>query len=151
MAPPAGKMRALPRNFVGNRTGSLCGDEGGGGDSFNNARFINKDFWGQMLRLDVDNDPANLTPNVHSQPGPFPSAVHAGTYKVPADNPFIGFTSWHNLTITPSTVRTEIFATGLRNPFRFTIDQPTGRIVIELPAVNQTGSASLNGSLTFGI
>lgn len=106
------------------------GDEGGGGDSFNNARFINKDFWGQMLRLDVDNDPANLTPNAHSQPGPFPSAVHAGTYKVPADNPFIGFTSWHNLTITPSTVRTEIFATGLRNPFRFTIDPPTGRIFL---------------------
>jgi glucose/arabinose dehydrogenase/mono/diheme cytochrome c family protein len=105
------------------------GDEGGGGDQYNNARFINKDFWGQMLRLDVDSDPANLAPNPHSQPGPLASAVHAGTYRVPADNPFIGYTSWHNLAIDPATVRTEIFATGLRNPFRFTID-PTGRIFL---------------------
>ncbi len=106
------------------------GDEGGGGDSFNNARFINKDFWGQMLRLDVDNAPANLTPNAHSQPGTITSAVHAGTYKVPADNPFIGFTSWHGQTISPTTVRTEIYATGFRNPFRFTIDPVTGRLFL---------------------
>lgn len=108
------------------------GDEGGGNDQYNNARFINKDFWGQMLRLDVDNNPANLAPNTHAQPSSstFPSAIHAGTYRVPADNPFIGFTSWHNLAITPSTVRTEIYATGLRNPFRFTIDPPTGRIFL---------------------
>lgn len=106
------------------------GDEGGGGDFYNNARFINKDFWGQMIRIDVDNKLENLTPNAHAQPGPVPSAVHAGTYKVPTDNPFIGFTSWHGQTISPATVRTEIFATGFRNPFRFTIDPPTGRIFL---------------------
>lgn len=106
------------------------GDEGGGGDQYNNARFINKDFWGQMIRIDVDNRPENLAPHPHSQPGPVPSAVHAGTYRVPADNPFIGFTSWHNLTIDPSTVRTEIYATGLRNPLRFSIDAPTGRVFL---------------------
>ena len=107
------------------------GDEGGGGDQYNNARFINKDFWGQMLRLDVDNDPANFVPNAHSQASAaFPSAVHAGTYRVPADNPFIGYTSWHGVTISANTVRTEIFATGLRNPFRFTIDPGTGRIFL---------------------
>ncbi|MGV3661723.1 MAG: PQQ-dependent sugar dehydrogenase [Prosthecobacter sp.] len=106
------------------------GDEGGSNDQHNNARFINKDFWGQMIRIDVDNRPENLTPNPHSQPGAIPSAVHAGTYKVPADNPFIGFTSWHNLPISASTVRTEIFATGLRNPFRFSIDPGTGRIFL---------------------
>ncbi len=106
------------------------GDEGGGGDQYNNARFINKDFWGQMLRLDVDNDSANLEPNAHSQPGPLASAVHAGAYKVPADNPFVGATTWHGLTFAANTVRTEIYATGLRNPFRFTIDPPTGRIFL---------------------
>ncbi len=106
------------------------GDEGGGGDQYNNARFINKDFWGQMLRLDVDNMPENLTPNAHSQPGTVSTAVHAGTYKVPADNPFIGFTSWHNVAIAANTVRTEIFATGLRNPLRFSIDAATGRIFL---------------------
>ncbi len=53
------------------------GDEGGGGDSYNNARFINKDFWGQMIRIDVDNRPENLAPNSHSQPSStsHPSAV----------------------------------------------------------------------------
>jgi glucose/arabinose dehydrogenase/mono/diheme cytochrome c family protein len=106
------------------------GDEGGGGDQYNNARFINKDFWGQMLRLDVDSDPDNLTPNAHAQPGPLASAVHAGTYRVPADNPFVGATTWHGQTFAANTVRTEIYATGLRNPFRFTIDPPTGRIFL---------------------
>ena len=106
------------------------GDEGGGNDGYNNARFINKDFWGQMLRLDVDNNPSNPLPHSHSQPGPLSSAVHAGSYRVPADNPFIGFTSWHGQTINPATVRTEIFATGFRNPLRFSIDPPTGRIFL---------------------
>ena len=108
------------------------GDEGGGGDFYNNARFINKDFWGQMLRLDVDNDPANLVPNAHAQANStsHPSAIHAGTYRVPADNPFIGATTWHGRTFAAGTVRTEIFATGFRNPFRFSIDAPTGRIFL---------------------
>lgn len=107
------------------------GDEGSLGDSHNNARFINKDFWGQMLRLDVDNDPANLVPNAHTQPSSsHPSAVHAGAYRVPADNPFIGRTTWHGQTFAASTVRTEIFATGLRNPYRFCIDAISGRIFL---------------------
>lgn len=108
------------------------GDEGNGGDYFNNARFINKDFWGQLLRLDVDSKSANLIPNPHAQPGStsHPSAVHAGTFRVPADNPFIGATSWHGRTIAANTVRTEIYATGFRNPFRFNIDAPTGRFFL---------------------
>ncbi len=88
-------------------------------------------FWGQMLRLDVDERPQNLVPNPHQQNSTtFPSAVHAGTYRVPADNPFIGYTSWHNLAIDPLTVRTEIWATGLRNPFRWSFDKPTGRLFL---------------------
>lgn len=114
------------------------GDEGSGGDSFNNARFITGDaavnrtgFWGQMLRLDVDKRAGNPAPNVSPQNSTsFPSAVHAGSYRVPADNPFIGATSWHNLTIDPAKVRTEIWATGLRNPFRWSFDAPTGRLFL---------------------
>jgi uncharacterized repeat protein (TIGR03806 family) len=49
---------------------------------------------------------------------------------VPADNPFIGATTWHGQTFAADTVRTEIYATGLRNPFRFSIDAPTGRIFL---------------------
>lgn len=114
------------------------GDEGGAGDGRNNARFINHDlaasrtgFWGKMLRLDVDLRPENLDPNPHVQNSTtFPSAVHPGGYKVPADNPFIGYTRWNSLPINPATVRTEIYATGLRNPFRFSFDAPTGRIFL---------------------
>ena len=114
------------------------GDEGGGGDNFNNARFITQDpangrtgFWGQMIRLDVDNRPGNPSPQAHQQNSTtFPTAVHEGSYKIPADNPFIGRTTWHNLTISPTMVRTEIWATGLRNPFRWSFDRPTGRLFL---------------------
>jgi glucose/arabinose dehydrogenase len=124
------------------------GDEGGGGDNRNNARFINTinvsgtrrtGFWGQLIRIAVEVDPVGqpgvfpagtLLPNAAPQNSTvFPSSTH-GNHRVPADNPFIGFTSWHNLPIDPATVRTEIYATGLRNPFRFNIDGPTQRIFL---------------------
>jgi uncharacterized repeat protein (TIGR03806 family) len=114
------------------------GDEGGGGDQYNNARFITQDaavgrtgFWGQMVRLDVDHRVGNLPPQSHQQNSTsYPSAVNGSAYKVPADNPFIGRTTWHNLTINPANVRNEIWATGLRNPFRWSFDRPTGRLFL---------------------
>jgi glucose/arabinose dehydrogenase len=107
------------------------GDEGGANDQYNKARFINKDFFGAILRIDVDNRSGNFTPNAHSQSSSrFPSAVHSGTYRVPSDNPFIGRTSWHNITINANTVRTEIWATGLRNPWRMAFDRQTGRLFV---------------------
>jgi glucose/arabinose dehydrogenase len=127
------------------------GDEGGGGDNRNNARFINHfrrttnpvvhrtGFWGQLLRNAVEVDPVGqpgvfppntVDPNPHIQNSTaFPSAVH-GNYRVPLDNPFHGYTRWHSQTIDPATVRTEIFATGLRNPFRWSFDPSTGRIFL---------------------
>ena len=120
------------------------GDEGNGGDSFNNARFINTQgtrtgFWGKMLRIAVEVDPVGqpgvfppdtVAPNAQTQTSTgYPSALH-GNYRVPASNPFHGFTSWHNLAIDPATVRTEIWATGLRNPFRWSFDAPTGRLFL---------------------
>ncbi len=124
------------------------GDEGAGGDSFDNARFINSrndasvqrtGFWGQLLRLAVEVNPktqpgvfptGSLAPNPHVQSSTaYPSALH-GNYQVPADNPFIGYTLWHSAVIDPLSVRTEIYATGLRNPFRWSIDPATGRIFI---------------------
>lgn len=97
------------------------GDEGSANDVYDNARRINKDFFGAILRLDVDQRPGSLAPNPHP-------SVHPGTYAIPPDNPFVGATSWHGQAVTPSTVRTEIWATGLRNPFRFSFDAPTGRL-----------------------
>jgi glucose/arabinose dehydrogenase len=124
------------------------GDEGGGGDNQNNARFINHrldgdvqrtGFWGQLLRLAVEIDPKTqpgvfppntVAPNPHVQNSTsFASALH-GNYRVPADNPFHGYTLWHSAPIDQATVRTEIYATGLRNPFRWSFDPPTGRIFI---------------------
>jgi glucose/arabinose dehydrogenase/mono/diheme cytochrome c family protein len=107
------------------------GDEGGANDTYDNARFINKDFFSAILRLDVDLKAGSLTPNAHAQASAtYPSAVHAGAYAIPPDNPFIGATSHNGLTFNSNTVRTEIWATGLRNPWRFCFDPPTGRMFI---------------------
>lgn len=108
------------------------GDEGGANDGYNNARFINKNFWGQVLRLDVDMRPQNLIPRPLNQSSTaHPSAVHTGTFKVPADNPFIGATTWHGRNIPSNNpAREEIYATGFRNPFRFSFDPPTGRLFL---------------------
>lgn len=121
------------------------GDEGGGGDQYDNARYITSQldppgtpnrvartgFWGQLIRIDVDNRPGSLDPNPHAQNSEaYPSAVHSGTYRIPADNPFIGVTSWHNRSFAATDVRTEIWATGLRNPFRFSFDPVDGRLFL---------------------
>lgn len=107
------------------------GDEGNQNDSLDNSRHINKDFFGAILRIDVDQRAGSLPPNPHAQNSvSFPSAVHAGTYTIPADNPFIGVTSHNGAIIAPSSIRTEIWATGFRNPWRMAFDLPTGRLFV---------------------
>lgn len=101
------------------------GDGGGGGDPFDRARFIDKDFHGAILRMDVNPRPDSLPPNPH--PGIARSASGEAFYAIPKDNPFVGKTSHHGRAIDPKTVRTEIYATGLRNPWRMAFDVPTGR------------------------
>jgi uncharacterized protein (TIGR03437 family) len=75
------------------------GDGGSGNDPGNRAQNINE-LLGKMLRLNVDQ------PN-----GTIP-------YSSPSDNPFFGSTPG----------RDEIYATGLRNPWRFSFDRATGRL-----------------------
>ncbi len=105
------------------------GDEGAGNDSFDNARFIDKDFFAAIFRLDVDRKPGNLEPNPHSQNSlAFPSAVHPGTYKVPADNPYIKTPRHNGKDLASDKIRTEMWASGLRNVWRFSFDYPTGRL-----------------------
>jgi uncharacterized repeat protein (TIGR03806 family) len=99
------------------------GDEGGANDTYDNSRHIDKDFFGAIFRIDVDQQSGNLVPNTHS-------SVHAGTYRVPADNPFVGATSHNGLPVTPGSVRTEIWAIGLRNPWRMSFDRPTDRLFV---------------------
>jgi glucose/arabinose dehydrogenase len=104
------------------------GDGGAADDQFNNARFINKGFFAAILRLDVDKKAGSLEPNAH--PGvPRDEKGHA-FYSVPADNPFVGAKIYHGESVDPGTVRTELWATGLRNPWRIHLDHPTGRMFV---------------------
>lgn len=102
------------------------GDGGAGDDKFDNARFINKGFHAAILRIDVDKKPGSLPPNSHPAIALDPNG--AAFYAIPSYNPFIGTTTHHGETLDPKTVRTEIWATGLRNPWRISFDVPTGRL-----------------------
>lgn len=94
------------------------GDEGGANDAFGNSQRIAHDFFSGILRIDVDKRPGNLEPNPH--------AAITTNYLVPADNPFVGATSFNGRAVDPTKVRTEFWAVGLRNPWRITFDEQTG-------------------------
>ncbi|MGA0559513.1 PQQ-dependent sugar dehydrogenase [Larkinella sp. VNQ87] len=75
------------------------GDGGAWGDQHNNAQ--NRAAWlGKILRIDVNK-------------------TDKGAYGIPADNPFAGNREGY---------REEIFAYGLRNPWRFSFDRQTGQL-----------------------
>jgi uncharacterized repeat protein (TIGR03806 family) len=97
------------------------GDEGGANDQYQNSQRIDRDFFSCILRLDVDQRAGSLPPNPHP-------AVHAGTYAVPPDNPFVGATSFNGASVNSAAVRTEFWAVGLRNPWRMTFDDATGHL-----------------------
>jgi uncharacterized repeat protein (TIGR03806 family) len=102
------------------------GDEGGGDDSFNNSQRIDKDFFSGILRIDVDRLPGNLEPNGHASV----SINGQGTanYKVPFDNPWVGATSFNDVSVNPAEVITEFYAVGLRNPWRMAFDPVTAEL-----------------------
>jgi glucose/arabinose dehydrogenase len=75
------------------------GDGGAGGDPQENGQNTGT-LLGAMLRIDVDNTSGSRQ------------------YAIPPDNPFVG----------QSNARPEIWAYGLRNPWRFSFDESTGRL-----------------------
>ena len=77
-----------------------AGDGGSSGDPQNRAQNLS-DILGKMLRIDVET--GNPT-----------------TYTVPASNPFVGQTN----------ALPEIWAYGLRNPWRYSFDRQTGDLFI---------------------
>lgn len=109
------------------------GDEGNQNDSLNNSQTITKDFFSGVLRIDVDKKAGNLAPNPHAA---IPTDSGVARYSVPADNPFIQTSlggSWNGTyngqTISDlTTVRTEFWATGMRNPWRMSFDSATGEL-----------------------
>ena len=79
------------------------GDGGSGGDPHGNGQNLGT-LLGKLLRLDVD------VSNDSRAPG----------YRIPRDNPFVGRRG----------ARPEIWADGLRNPWRFCFDAPAGLLYI---------------------
>ncbi len=80
------------------------GDGGSGNDPFNNAQN-NSVLLGKMLRVDINHDDF-ADPNRN--------------YAIPPDNPLVGVAG----------ARGEIYANGLRNPFRNSFDRQTGNLWI---------------------
>lgn len=100
------------------------GDEGvAGAEALASHQRIDVGFFGAVLRIDVDQNPANLPPNPHL--GQQPSG-----YLIPSDNPFVGATSFNGQPVNPAAVRTEFWAVGFRNPFRMSFDSANGDLWI---------------------
>jgi len=113
-------------NYVNHKAGCLkfgpdgylyatFGDGGFAGDPHNNAQDLSK-FLGKMIRIDVNK----------------PDKKRGKDYSIPKDNPFID---------RPDT-KDEIWACGLRNPFRFSFDKLTGDLW--LPDVGQDKWEEIN-------
>ncbi len=96
------------------------GDEGNEYNTLHNAQHIDGGFFAGMLRLDVDKLPGSLAPNTNA------TALITANYAVPSDNPFVGATTFDGLPVNTSQLRTEFWAVGLRNPWRFNFDPLTG-------------------------
>lgn len=100
------------------------GDEGGSYGSWGNSQKIDKDFFSAIMRIDVDRRPGSLTPSQH------PALPALTNYSIPADNPFVGATNFNGLSINSTNVRSEFWAAGVRNPWRFTFDSETGEMLL---------------------
>lgn len=104
---PCNRSQTLaPGNLV---PPSSCGS----GASLNDSLAL----LGKMLRIDVDNTtPAGSKTLCAANPD------GSAEYAIPADNPFLG--------ADPDAACDEVWAYGLRNPFRFSFDRQTGDMLI---------------------
>jgi glucose/arabinose dehydrogenase len=104
-------LSTIPKSYTNHNGGTLAfgpdgylywstGDGGSAGDPGNNAQNLNS-LLGKILRLDVSSPLS---------------------YTVPTSNPFYNSSD--------ASIRKEIWAYGLRNPWRFSFDQLTGDIYI---------------------
>jgi glucose/arabinose dehydrogenase len=108
------ELLTLPQPYANHNGGQLAfgpdgflyvgfGDGGAGNDPQNRAQDTSN-LWGKILRLDVA----------------------AAPYTIPADNPFAGNARCD--AGTGAAACPEIFAWGLRNPWRFSFDRDTGAL-----------------------
>jgi glucose/arabinose dehydrogenase len=119
------------------------GDGGGGGDPDNNAQNP-ASLLGKLLRIDVEMEAQPVftaTHQVFLPLAPLGTATSPMAYRIPPTNPFVGLADY----------RPEIWALGLRNPWRFSFDLSTGDLFIgdvgqtELEEIDFQPAASSGG------
>jgi glucose/arabinose dehydrogenase len=111
--------------LVFDKTGALLigiGDGGGSGDPQNNGQRTDV-LLGKVLRIT-------------------PVATGGKPYGIPTDNPFAVTPGKPKLSGNQKPPRPEIFAFGLRNPWRISIDAPTGDVWV--PDVGQSSVEEIN-------
>ena len=99
------------------------GDGGGSGDPFENAQNP-ASLLGKLLRIDVEIETALTFTSTQKIFLPLVSQGIPNTaplqYRIPETNPFVGVSGY----------REEIWALGLRNPWRFSFDRASGDLFI---------------------
>lgn len=111
-----------------------------------NAQTITNMFWSSVIRIDVDRKAGNLEPNASGNPSlAIPVTGGLAHYKIPADNPYAassGTVSYNGSAKAWDAVRSEIYISGVRNPWQFTFDTIGGEPVLWLGDIGSDGSAS---------
>ena len=113
----------VPQPFADHKAGQMrfgrdgmlyiaLGDGGRGNDPSNNAQNT-ASLLGKILRIDVNHRSTVTNAGVRTTLG----------YAIPPDNPFVGEPDFYEYG-----VRKEIWAYGLRNPWRFSWDRETGEM-----------------------
>ncbi len=128
----------IPQDFSNHNGGDIhfgpdgylyigMGDGGSGNDPCNRGQILDPSTntactageaaWllGKMLRIDVDNTTASGSNNLCAA-----NSDGSAEYAIPSDNPFVG----------QSNRCGEVWAYGLRNPYRFSFDRDTGDLWI---------------------
>lgn len=129
-------LLSIPKTFNEHNAGSIVfdkagkllipiGDGGGSGDPSNNAQRTSV-LLGKVLRIDVD-------PTADGKP-----------YGIPTDNPFVPKTGAAAISAKKviSGARGEVWAYGLRNPWRISVDRNTGDVWV--PDVGENTYEEIN-------
>ncbi|MDX1908949.1 MAG: PQQ-dependent sugar dehydrogenase [Bacteroidia bacterium] len=111
------------------------GDEGNQNNAYDNGQSLTKRLLGGVLRIDVDRNPLTSHP-IARQPQLIDGTDDSYTdfYFIPNDNPFTGSNGAR---------LEEFYALGMRNPFRASIDKPSGHIWVGDVGQNQREEINL--------
>jgi glucose/arabinose dehydrogenase/mono/diheme cytochrome c family protein len=98
------------------------GDEGNQYNAELNAQRIDRDLYSALLRIDVDR-----ASGIEPRPSANTTRIYTNNlgqayYSIPASNPYVNATSYMVAPINTNALRAEIFATGFRHIWRFSID-----------------------------